>query len=308
MAQRNREINTDVLFQKIKEVGIDLCDGSGTESLELSLAKTLADVMSFIIADDNSEARQKALNTINELYDTLRNLKGERQRLNLAEESDEQEKLDGQLDNLSAKITSFVAHLNTQTNLNFDQFISIENRFLEDDSYLMLKTVHRVLNLFNNRGFNGFPPDYTPGVICLAKVFEKEINLSVVHWIRKNLRIRLPLYFNRYDPKKGNVGLDGVNFNRSHDNKIWSPPSIGRSLEVCKQINEPGNMPDELVQNWCKLLEVWDVIKNERNRAAHAVDLVNKDSVQKVRKALGKLSSNGIFEKLYNMKTQYRGP
>ena len=311
----------NAFFADIREE-INLCEGSGLTELESSLAKALTDVLSFIIADDDSGARERALTTINELHDTLRKLKSDRQQLNLTstEGADEQEELDSQLDNLSAKIISFVAHLNTQENLNLDQFITVENRFLEDDSYLMLKTVHRVLDLFNNRDFGGpsaVKPildldeetfDYTPGVICLAKVFEKEINFSVVHWIRESLRIRLPQFFNQYDHKKGKAVRDGVNFNKTHDSKIWSPPSMGRSLEVCRQINEPKSMPQTLTQDWVNLLRVWDVITSERNTAAHALDLVCKNSVEAVRKGLNKLSRDGIFKKLYWMKNQYKGP
>ncbi|MCX7770674.1 MAG: hypothetical protein N2202_06275 [Proteobacteria bacterium] len=34
----------------------------------------------------------------------------------------------------------------------------------------------------------------------MTKVFERELNLSIVHWIRKELGIRLPGYFNKPQP------------------------------------------------------------------------------------------------------------
>jgi len=42
--------------------------------------------------------------------------------------------------------------------------------------------------------------DFTPGVICLAKVFEKEANLSIVHWARRELGVSLPQFFNKPQP------------------------------------------------------------------------------------------------------------
>ncbi len=65
-------------------------------------------------------------------------------------------------------------------------------------------------------------------------------------------------------------------------------------------------MPARLVGDWNNLLSVWDVITCERNTAAHAIGLVDKNSVERVRKALNRLSRDNIFEKLAEMKTEYK--
>ena len=77
--------------------------------------------------------------------------------------------------------------------------------------------------------------DYTPAVICLAKIFEREVNLSVIHWIRQQCGVRLPQYFDLFYPRSSEM-YDGVNFNRAYDSKTWSPPTLGQSLEACKTI------------------------------------------------------------------------
>ena len=113
--------------------------------------------------------------------------------------------------NFAQEIALFFASLNTRPALNLEDFIDIEKGFLEDESYVMLKTAHRLEFFMNTQtgstaqdpgalfGFEqGESFDYTPGAICLAKIFEREINLSLVHWIREHLGINLPSYFNRY--------------------------------------------------------------------------------------------------------------
>ena len=60
----------------------------------------------------------------------------------------------------------------------------------------MLKTAYAVLDMLQE--YKSIGLDYTPAVMCFAKVFEREINLSVVHWVRKQLRINLPAFFDRF--------------------------------------------------------------------------------------------------------------
>lgn len=302
----------DRLFEIISQEDIDLCQGSGTESLERNLAKTLADVLSFIIAGNNRDswlqrqALEQAQNTIVELHATLTNLKTD------FDESNSEE-----LDRLCLNIVSFLSQLNTQKNLNLDEFIAVDKVFLENDSYQILKTAHRVFNLLTSKHPKEALPaleetvDYTPGVICLAKVFEKEINLSIVHWVRKELGITLPPYFNKYQPKvrarfvPNFPGGRAIDFNMERRGK-WLPPGIGQSEIACKETAK-AKLPDGWVESsWNQFLTHWRVIREKRNEAAHT-ELVNEDSVFVVKNALDELSRNQIFEKLYQMKTEYRG-
>ena len=155
--------------------------------------------------------------------------------------------------------------------------------------------------------------DYTPAVICLAKIFEREINLSVVHWLRESFGIELPEYFNRYRPNlpKKDTTFDDVNFNMGRD-VGWYPPETGKSLRTLQVFAENPDGYPQLNNAWIDILknEVlftnWGVIKEERNTAAHN-RIVNENSASTVQCALNKLSANCIFETLHQMKTQYRG-
>lgn len=319
---RTGNISTATFRNVINSQGVDLCDGIGSESLERSLAKDLAEIMSFMVANDNSKVQQQVINVINELRNILRNLKEDIQETISVNELDRLEYLDSQLDEYSLRIVYSLAHLNTKKDLDFNNFIDVQNGVLENDSYLMLKTVYTMLNLFNNKSY-GEPLaiegmfnsdqqtfDYAPAVMCLAKVFEKEINLSVVHWIRENLGVRLPQYFNKYQPRNIPT-FDNVNFNKRDDNDTWSPPTLGTSLEACKKVSKTneqlGVPPPRLYNNWDVFLQKWDAIKDERNTAAHTMVVVDENSVYKVRDALNWLSRRDIFKALCEMKNEYRG-
>jgi hypothetical protein len=306
------ELNRALLFEIIRREGIDLCEGNGTESLESSLAKALTDVLSFIIAGNNRDswlkrqALEQAQNTIVKLHATLTTLKRN------FDESDTEE-----LDRLCLNIVSFISQLNTQKDLNLDEFIAIDKAFLENDSYQILKTAHRVFNLLMSEQLDEAMPDleesvdYTPGVICLAKVFEREVNLSVVHWIRKELGIILPPYFNKHQPSvrarfvPGFPGGRAIDFNMERRGK-WLPPGIGQSEIACKDMART-KMPHGWVDSsWNLLLTRWRVIREERNEAAHT-ELVDENSVLVVKSALDELSRHQVFERLYRMKVEYSG-
>ena len=141
------------------------------------------------------------------------------------------------------------------------------------------------------------------GLSVWPKIFEREINLSLVHWIREHLGINLPSYFNRYQSgitakyKKGKLSID---FNKgSYSDNKWISPGIGQSQIAFKaKVNE--------IERWLSkagytestkvafLIQQWNTIKNIRNNAAHA-ELVNETSVTQIKVALSALSSNGIF-------------
>ena len=82
--------------------------------------------------------------------------------------------------------------------------------------------------------------DFTPAVICLSKVFEKEVNFSVVHWFRKELGIKLPEFFKDEEELR----------------KIWSSP-ITRKI-LLEQLAEAGFAKDELSIMQSLIDAAWD--------------------------------------------------
>lgn len=289
---------------------IDLCKGSSAESLQSSLAKALSDVLSFVVANDDSDlgmrrtARDQARKTISELYSKLKQLKGK---------SDKEEALD----ELCVRIASSLSLLNTRKDITLSGFMPIDTQFLEGDSLRILKTAHIVFDLLISKQSevtvdvsHTVALDFTPGVICLSKVFEKEVNLSIVHWMREELGISLPQYFNKpqpsrqatYFPQRGRP----IYFNSNLQGR-WKAPGIGESEFACRDyVKDKLKLPYGWDSStWNLLLGYWETIRKKRNEAAHT-EVVDEAALLTVKRSLESLAKSQMFEKFYLMKTKYR--
>jgi len=149
------------------------------------------------------------------------------------------------------------------------------------------------------------------GVICLAKVFENEINLSVVHWIRKELGIQIPQFFNRPQRDVRAVMVPDIprgreiDFNMGSHNK-WLPPGIGQSELAFVDLSRT-NIPKDLgMELWELLLAKWKIIRKKRNAAAHT-QVLSKQAMLETRQALLELLNAHLFDRTYVMKQRYRG-
>ena len=304
------------IFAMLSEGRLDLCAGRGRRAVQGSLARALTEVLSFIIAGNGRDSWLQT-RALNQVGGTIRELHNDLTRLKWRSEGDGAE----EVDDLCVTIASFLAQLNSKPDPDLGEFVAIDERYLEGDSYRILRTAHRVFDLLTSKdlgremsAFRDSFLDHSPGIICLAKVFEKEINLSVVHWIRKELGISLPEYFNKpqprvraeFSPVKGGKKID---FNTERSGK-WIPPGIGQSEIVCKEMSSSAIREyfsrGWFRSNWDLLLTRWQEIRKERNSAAHT-EVATIQSLLAVRDALGDLSKHGIFEVLYRMKMEYRG-
>lgn len=283
---------------------IDLCEGSGSESLESNLAQALIDVLSFIIDSDDPEVQQRVDNTMQGLLQALKSSKERIESVQNWQSSNNQldrlSILYSDLGGLCEKIVAFLAHLNSNPQQDLANFIEIDTQHLEVDSCLILKTSHLVNDLLMNAPTRLL--DYTVVVICLAKIFEREINLSVVHYIRQKLGIKLPCYFNKpQDRMVASFHHNGrtIDFNKSSRSRNrWAPPAIGESQIAYRQLK------DDMVQ-WLSepsiFLDYWEKIRRIRNRAAHT-QVVGEQSVKEIKSIFNKLHDSDIFANLYNMK------
>ena len=287
-------------------------------ALNTSLAQALADVLCFVVAGNKGEpwlqgvARQQARQTLDRLWRQIAIIKSKTGQDDLTE-----------LDRLCVCIAAFLSQLagGDADNRDCEIWPDVNRRKLEGESFVMLRTAERVFRLLGEDPTAEAPrlqnipgmaeADFTPGVICLAKTFENEINLSVVHWIRQGLGIQLPEFFNR--PQKDvravyvpNI-LDGqeIDFNRGLRGK-WLPPGIGQSELVCSEMGRESIPPDISPQLWGLLLQKWRTIRTIRNQAAHA-ELVTRESMLQVRTALQDLFSKHLFAQTDLMKRRYRG-
>jgi hypothetical protein len=293
---------------------LDLCSGYGTKLLNGSLAEYLSDMLSFVIANTEKDqkvqsiAETQARETIANLY---LNINLRKQRVDVLNRE--------RMDWLCVLINSYLALLGKRKSPSLIDFININREFLENDTYQILRTAQMVYELLVSHRVDKYLPsetgeelDYTPGLVCLAKVFEKEANLSIVHWARNQLGVELPRYF--YLPQPGIKakiipqfeGGREIDLNKRKDQKWW-PPALGESKLACRELTKKNRPPI----GWTKrdldtLFRLWDIIREERNKAVHD-KLIGEASLLKVKDTLQDLSNNGIFEKFYQLKKKYRG-
>lgn len=294
------------LQQAIAAAQIDLCGGTGAFSLEQTLAQALSELLSFVVAGSRQETMDRrqgisqALQILRTQFDQLRQQKS----LGDPEQSEV-------VDDLCLKISYALATLNKSHTGEPRLLSAIDPKFVEPESWQLLKTAQKVADMLSfehqrREPFLRLPiEDYTPAVICLAKVFERELNFSLVHWLRKEKGIELPPFFNRYEEGK-NATIGNVNLNREEDGR-WLPPAMGQSKFAARQWAENNPIPPNWTRDqWDGLMTQWDVIHEMRNAAAHT-EVVPLPAVQSMHTALENLSHESIFAKFYQMKQEYRG-
>ncbi|MBK9320802.1 MAG: hypothetical protein IPM91_19765 [Bacteroidetes bacterium] len=114
------------------------------------------------------------------------------------------------------------------------------------------------------------------------KNFEREINISIVHWIRSYLGLNLPVFFNKYQPgfeakippdKKyiGGLNPNPIDFNsfkKEGKDKKLLPPAMGQTLLIFRTLGEVLNsfMNDQIFSHF---IEEWNKIVKSRNKAPH---------------------------------------
>lgn len=301
---------------------------SDSGSLIEGLVCTLSDILSLIYVSNKNannwescpallnQAKLQASSSIVKLTETIKELKAQ----SIADEIFDEELFD----HLNLKLVEFLSLLNQRSSITLNVPLNISDQFLENESFHMLTTALKVLDLFkerNNRteeilGSN-FVYDYSAVGICLTKLFEKEISLSIVHWIRKMLDVDLPKYFDKVDPnvkgtyKPDNLGpkyTQSINFNKEKDSK-WTPPAIGQSgicfnsirmkPELFKDFNYiDRTYIDNFIQKWNDLTDV-------RNDLAH-VEIKGYSDIRGIIDLLNAINELGIFESMYRMKQEFR--
>jgi hypothetical protein len=276
------------------------------QELSSSLAKTLSDALSFFISALPlpgflaHKASNQAKSSIQELYKSLDEMKNKQGEGNKHE-----------LDQQATKILSFISLLNQKTNSSLNNIVPIQKELLEHESYQILRTASKVYELLTSdqsveiSSVLEMTNDFSPGVISLSKVFEREANLSVVHWIRKQLGIDLPQYYDKYEPGKNATNGKG-DFNQTNVQGYWLPPGIGQSEFAMRNLSKI-SLPDGWDDiSFNLLMKRWAMIRELRNAAAHD-RITDMQSLLNMKNALVDLAEKECFRKFYEMKLTYSG-
>lgn len=299
-------VSIGMILQEMRQHSSDLYGATNKQSLEDSLAKCLSDVLSFIVSSDHGadrwlqeQAAGQAEALTKTLYTTLRTLKAQSQGNDPSE----------QFEKLALQINQLLALLNTHPAEDPAALLPILPEYLEHDTLLILKTAYRVYTLLTHERerYQGIlapaKDDWSPGLIGFAKVFEKEINLSVVQWLRQQKGIQMPDFFAR--PKPGfEATIERANLNMEQHGK-WLPPGVGQSEHAFRKQSQLALPPGWGTEQAAFLLRHWGTIREKRNQAAHD-SLILEGEVEQLLSALRTLADNDYFALLYSLKYTLR--
>jgi hypothetical protein len=309
----------DVLFRLLEDQELNLCKGMGSKILNESMAQVLSDLLSFLIQNENETdvynnqhgeiVRISNKHSRTALQRAIQNLKKFKNRLKELDVKDiEDHELFPIMEDLNIKIGIYLSLLQKSTNSTSGMF-PIKDSWFENHSLHLLQSGLDVEVFLRNKRI---PLDYSPSAICLAKMFENEINLSIVHWIRKQYSIELPKYFNKVQPEKqayvspnfpSGPGTP-VNFNLEK-NGTWQPPELGKSKTIVKHNLSKRDWQSIGIIHSFEFLSDWNTIHQVRNKAAHTTN-VSLSDLEKMKNALSNMAQNNSFDKLADLKNSFR--
>ena len=162
---------------------------------------------------------------------------------------------------------------------DIDWFLEHRLTYWDVEARSMFQSAMYAILQFRNFEKNyQFDPNFGVSLILsgLAAAFEREMNSSLTHFIRQILHIDLPKNYWKYDEIAGQkyaedtVGKININQKRNHwsGEENWEALTLGR-LRVFVQNNFLEGFPV------CarRMLEIWQQIKDIRNRATHGAYL-----------------------------------
>jgi len=185
--------------------------------------------------------------------------------------------------------------------------VAIGSHLLDSESAMMLKTGNKVFSVLLEEG----DCDFSPAVLQFAKVFEREINLSLVQWMRACCGVTIPKFFNRVQPEI--VARWGtLDFNRKQSNGKLLLPTLGQSVRLYEAYLESPNEGQVPLSpsaksavskgnssNWKKLARI-------RNDSSHA-ELASLRMAEKVCSIFGEFSKGNLFDDLCKLRGKLNG-
>jgi hypothetical protein len=191
-------------------------------------------------------------------------------------------------------------------NEKFERLVKINLQFLQRESILFLEQGINMSRSINSSNFY----DYSPLILPFAKSFEKELSYSIVHWVRRNYDITLPLYFYEYEPgKKAKVFLGKnytIDFNQTQ-NDSWISPTLGGQISGLKKaVTNFESHPFKSDLEYQEFLNLAYQIKNIRNRACHS-EKTSRSDLDKILSCWKDLFEKNYFETLALLKKEYMG-
>ncbi len=316
--------NSRSVPRRLRNIEKSSVEYSGIEDLEvppfkINLAETLSDIMSAVLFTekknyyiDNPARRQ--------IESVLRNLQAK-----LHENRREFGDIGGYSEDFeyyAVYLANLISILARNRRIQ-PPALSIDHRFLEPESRRMLTTALNVMAYLNqpeifSPGITSDELDYSPSAICFAKCFEREVNLSFIHWVRWYLGVRMPRYFDRFDPDSKALYIpDNMNFRiprtvdfNAGNNQGWKAPTLGSSQVSLASLSSKEvfrkNFHYLAEMNTRIVLELWREFKDLRNNAAHP-GMLRKHELDRMVFILSDMNEIDLFSAMNEMKKRFRG-
>ena len=187
--------------------------------------------------------------------------------------------------------------------------VAIGSHLLDSESTKMLDTGNAVLSYLQFE--MGGDCDFSPAVMQFAKVFEREINLSLVQWMRACCGVSMPEYFNRVQPGFA-AQWETLDFNRNGGNGKLQLPTLGQSVRLYEAYLESPNKNQIPLSASAKTAVAngrnskWDKLARIRNASSHT-ELASLGMAEKVCSIFGEFSKGNLFDDLCSLRGDLNG-
>ena len=190
------------------------------------------------------------------------------------------------------------------------QEVFVDGR-IDDESKKMLDTFNLLLRKVFSQSMSGQLDssinytkqndeyDFSALISYLSKIFEREMNNSIIQWIRFRMGVEMPEYYNRVKPE---VTLDhGLNSTR--DGKL-ATIMIGSIINILQW--EKSLLPSQIRKIYQNNYKFWDRLCGYRNASSHT-EVINGEQFKDFYAGYCSLVSDGLFTELMDIKDQIRG-
>ena len=158
--------------------------------------------------------------------------------------------------------------------IQYDHEIRMGLRHMLEPETLRYIQMFEILS--NNREMQSME-DHTVLCSLIHKIFESEINASILQLMRKQIRIPMPEFYDKFFPDRKDCYVKNVNLNRylKGNPKKYVSPGLGNACFAFNALSEDDEFRDLLSSygisdgNREILINLWQCISEIRNREAH---------------------------------------
>jgi hypothetical protein len=215
---------------------------------------------------------------------------------------------------IEEKYSKFEKEKNKISIKSQDDLDALNERDFEIESQIIYKTFISSYKNYKTHFKSIGIIDYSMFLLPLCKIFEIEINLSVVQWIRNELKIEMPQYYNLYKDTNSHVyrvvpssdiihNPQLIDFNKRIKGK-WTAPPLGQSELIARTFFLKQNHPTE-ISNFDNLLNQWKIIRENRNESSHTI-IKTEDDFNEVFNVFIYLYNTNYFSQMNNLKLRLK--